>query len=507
MIVKLENYHGKYKIVSLALNQTVREDLLKNEIEFVYISENDIRLYPEDVVVSKDKDIIEKLRNAHDYDVYELWENGKFSEYYDDSSLDNYFFVTGKCNSNCVMCPSPDISRQKGGNTSVDTLIEIAKHIPADASHLTITGGEPFMVGPDIFRFFEFLREKFECTDFLLLTNGRIFAVDSYVERFVEKAPKNSIVAIPIHGSTANIHDMITQSKGSFNQTKIGIKKLLKAGIHVELGTVVYSDTFGMSALMGILVLVVVIAINSIVIAKRICEMHFNKRYNTYVKDLRFKNIELIDDLAVYSKVEPEKVIKDLKKAVKMKLIPQGHFGKDDLIFIVSDEVYEKYKDKQAVYDRYYRKQVEERLRMKERTKEMQAIMDQGQGYIEKIHESNDIIKDKMISQKLDRMENVVSMIFHEVDVNPQNADKLGMFMNYYLPTTEKLLEAYIEIDEKQIKGKSLEKTKKDIEGAIDKIIDSFEGLLDKFYHEKEMDIATDISAMEILMKQDGLSE
>lgn len=239
MIVKLENYNGKYKIVSLALSQAVKEDLLKDNLDFIYISDNDIRLYPENVVVSKDKNIIEKLRNAHDYDVYELWENGKFSEYYDDSSLDNYFFVTGKCNSNCVMCPSPDISRQKGGNTSVDTLIEIAKHIPTDAPHLTITGGEPFMVGPDIFRFFEFLGEKFECTDFLLLTNGRIFAVDSYLERFVEKAPKNSIVAIPIHGSTANIHDMITQSNGSFNQTKIGIKKLLKAGIHVELRIVV----------------------------------------------------------------------------------------------------------------------------------------------------------------------------------------------------------------------------------------------------------------------------
>ena len=64
-------------------------------------------------------------------------------------------------------------------------------------------------------------------------------------------------------------------------------------------------------------------------------------------------------------------------------------------------------------------------------------------------------------------MESVVSMIFHEVDVNPNNADKLGMFMNYYLPTTEKLLEAYIDIidiDEKKVKGKSLEKTKKDIE-------------------------------------------
>lgn len=275
----------------------------------------------------------------------------------------------------------------------------------------------------------------------------------------------------------------------------------------IYIGTVVYSDAFRNSAFMGMIISIIIIAINIIVIINRFCQMSFKKRYNIYVKDLRFKNIELLDDLADYSKVEPEKVVKDLNKAIKMKLIPQGHFGRDNLIFIVSDELYEKYKDKQAVYDRYYRKQVEERLRMKERTKEMQAIMNQGQGYIDKIHESNDIIKDKIISQKLDRMESVVSMIFHEVDVNPQNADKLGMFMNYYLPTTEKLLEAYIEIDEKQIKGKSLEKTKKDIEGAIDKIIDSFEGLLDKFYQEKELDIATDISAMEILMKQDGLSE
>ena len=239
MIVKLENYNGKYKIVSLALNQAAREDLLKDGVDFIYISDDGVRLYPENIVISEEKHIIDKLRNAHSYDVYELWENGRLSEYYDDSSLDNYFFVTGKCNSNCVMCPSPDISRQKGGSTSVNTLIEIAKHIPTDAPHLTITGGEPFMIGPDIFRFFEFLRDKFECTDFLFLTNGRIFAVDSYVQRFVEKAPKNSIVAIPIHGSTAEIHDMITQTNGSFDQTMTGIKKLLKAGIHVELRIVV----------------------------------------------------------------------------------------------------------------------------------------------------------------------------------------------------------------------------------------------------------------------------
>ncbi len=277
--------------------------------------------------------------------------------------------------------------------------------------------------------------------------------------------------------------------------------------IPVFVGTLLYSSVFDITVLVGIIISIIIIVLNSILVMRAISQMRFNRRYDTYVKDLRFKNIEIIDDLSIFSNVEYDTVIKDLKRAVDLKLIPQGHFGCDDLIFIVSNEVYDKYKAKQAVYDRYYRKQIEERLRMKERTKELQGILNQGQQYVDKIHESNDIIKDKIISQKLDRMESVVSMIFHEVDINPHHADKLGMFMNYYLPTTEKLLEAYIEIDEKKVKGKALEKAKKDIEGAIDKIIDSFEGLLDKFYQEKELDIETDISAMEILMKQDGLTD
>lgn len=273
----------------------------------------------------------------------------------------------------------------------------------------------------------------------------------------------------------------------------------------INIGTLVYSDKFDSYAIGGTVCSLAIIFLNIIVVIYSISKIRFYKRYDIYLNVLRFKNIEIIDDLAAYSNTASEILVKDLAFAVKMKLIPQGHFGKDNLIFIVSNEIYEKYKEKQAVYDRYYRKQVEERLRMKERSKEIETILNQGQQYVDKIHESNDIIKDKLISQKLDRMEKVVSMIFHEVDINPEQDDKLGMFMNYYLPTTEKLLEAYIEIDEKQVKGKTLERTKKDIEGALDKIIDSFEGLLDKFYQEQEMDITSDISAMEIIMKQEGL--
>lgn len=275
----------------------------------------------------------------------------------------------------------------------------------------------------------------------------------------------------------------------------------------IFLGTIVYSDDFKIFACGGVIVSIILLVLNGMIIGKMVQKICFNRRYNTYIKDLRFKNIELIDDLAIFSNVGSGKIVKDLRQAVKVKLIPQGHFGTDNLIFMVSNDVYEQYKEKQTIYDQYYRKMVEERLRMKERTKEMQAILDQGQEYIDKIHEINNIIKDKNISQKLNRMENVVSMIFHEVDINPSCADELGMFMNYYLPTTEKLLKAYIEIDEKKIKGKTLEMTKHEIEGVMDKISEFFEGLLDKFYQEQELDIITDISTMELLMKQDGFSK
>ena len=277
--------------------------------------------------------------------------------------------------------------------------------------------------------------------------------------------------------------------------------------LSISVGTLAYSKKFEGYAIVGIIISIIFMAFNIFIIGSVLRYIKYGERYDKYKNILRFHSIEIIDDLAAYAQIPSAKVIRDLQVAVKKKLIPQGHFGKDDIIFIVSNDTYNRYKEKQAIYDRYFRKQVEERLRMKERSKEMENILSKGQQYVAKIHESNDIIKDKVISKKLDRMEKVVSMIFHEVDINPKQADKLGMFMNYYLPTTEKLLEAYIEIDEKQIKGKTLEKTKKDIESALDKIIDSFEGLLDKFYQEQDLDISSDISAMEIIMKQEGLTE
>ena len=229
----------------------------------------------------------------------------------------------------------------------------------------------------------------------------------------------------------------------------------------------------------------------------------FYTRYEVYYKVLHFKSIELVTDLAAFSKELEKNVINDLKRATEDKLIPQGHFVMEQDVFMVSDQVFEKYQEKKSTYDRYFKRILDERRRMLERTADMAKVMKKGEYYIEKIQESKSIIKDKNISQILDKMDGLVQMIFYELDVYPQQLEKLGLFLNYYLPTTDKLLEAYIDADSKQIKGKNLTKTKKEIERTLGSINDAFERTLDKFYQEKEIDIAGEIAALEIMMQQE----
>ena len=250
----------------------------------------------------------------------------------------------------------------------------------------------------------------------------------------------------------------------------------------------------------------VLLLINYSLVKHLISKIEFKNRYNVYREILRFRNMEIIDDLATYSKQEKSIIIKDLQDAIEQKLIPQGHFSNNNIVFLVSDKAFETYSHKQGAYDRYFKTYINNRNRIKERTSEMIEILDKGNRYINSIHDMASIIKDKNVIKKLNDMEAIISMIFHEVDINPKQGKKLGMLLNYYLPTTEKLLETYISINEKSVKGQSLTNMRKEIEEALDSIIQAFESILEKIYQEYETDITSDITAMEIMLHQDELS-
>ncbi len=273
----------------------------------------------------------------------------------------------------------------------------------------------------------------------------------------------------------------------------------------ISAGIVFYSKEFINYGLVGLVASIFIIFLNVSFIRAIVSRMKFYARYAEYEPIIRYKSVELVEDIATFANVKEALVIKDLNKAIKKGYIPEGHFGKNNMIFMVSDMTNEQYLEKQAVYDRYYRKLLEERHRMGERSKEIQRILDEGNEYVSRIKESNAVIKDKSVSEKLYRMEEIVSMIFHEVDVNPKQSEKLGLLLSYYLPTTEKLLDSYIELGDSKKGSAPVRRVREEIEKSLDKINNCFEGILEQFYEEKELDIVSDISAMETIMQQENL--
>ena len=229
-------------------------------------------------------------------------------------------------------------------------------------------------------------------------------------------------------------------------------------------------------------------------------------RFNAYEEMLKIKKMEYIDSISEYTKTDSNMIIEDLNAAIDKKLIPQGHFTNENLVFMVSDKSYDKYSENAAAYDRYFKKQIEERKRVKSRTRAVEKILDTGESYIKKFNGFETEISDKVILKKIEHIKTVTSLIFHEVDINSRYAKSLGMFLNYYLPTTDKLLEEYVSIGKKDIKGKVLTRTRKEIEEALDTIVTAYDQLLENIYEEQEIDILSDISAVEMMIKQDGLS-
>ena len=140
-------------------------------------------------------------------------------------------------------------------------------------------------------------------------------------------------------------------------------------------------------------------------------------------------------------------------------------------------------------------------------TEESRQLLKEGRSYIQHIRECNDAIPGEEISAKLYRLEEIMTRIFNQVEKQPQLAADLRKFMNYYLPTTAKLVEAYKELDAQPVEGENISRTKKEIEETLDTINEAFEKLLDSFFEEKAWDISSDINVMKSMLKQDGMTD
>lgn len=189
-------------------------------------------------------DIVGDISAIADYDVIEVNEKGVAFVVYSDSSNSNALFITGKCNSNCIMCPNSETLRRTSITHSMSYLTKVIRYIPSDAPNLTITGGEPFLLADGFFVLMEELNACLPHTRFLLLTNGRALANRAFAHAFSTHATDAWRVGIPLHASTAEQHDRISQSAGSFEQTLAGLSFIAAASCEIEIRVVVNRQNY-----------------------------------------------------------------------------------------------------------------------------------------------------------------------------------------------------------------------------------------------------------------------
>ena len=108
--------------------------------------------------------------------------------------------------------------------------------------------------------------------------------------------------------------------------------------------------------------------------------------------------------------------------------------------------------------------------------------------------------------QEIDRLEQISAQIFKEVEEHPEKRNSIHTFFDYYLPTTQKLLDAYAEFEETGVEGENLRQAKERIEQTMDAIVDGFEHQLDQLYSSDAMDVVTDIKVMESMLHRDTSS-
>ena len=125
---------------------------------------------------------------------------------------------------------------------------------------------------------------------------------------------------------------------------------------------------------------------------------------------------------------------------------------------------------------------------------------------IQRIREVNDRIEGQEVSAKMDRLEQVAERIFEQVQEHPEKLPDIRKLMSYYLPTTLKLLDAYEEFDSQPVQGENIKNAKQQIEKTLDTINLAFENLLDQLFTDEVLDVSSDISVLETMLKQEGLT-
>ncbi len=211
-------------------------------------------------------------------------------------------------------------------------------------------------------------------------------------------------------------------------------------------------------------------------------------------------------------------VKKDLKRMLALGMLPDVRMDDEGAWVILDEETYRQYRQSEEALKQKERERLELEKRRAEKEKHspagenreedaLDAAIRQGEQYMETLDRLRDSMKNEPIKDKLERLDRVLERLFETLRKHPEQLEEMEQFMEYYLPTTVKMVSAYGEFAAVEFPGDNINGAKTEICQAMDTINQAFEKLLDDMYEDAAFDIITDASVLKTMLAREGMME
>lgn len=240
------------------------------------------------------------------------------------------------------------------------------------------------------------------------------------------------------------------------------------------------------------------------------------KRAQKYLELAGNNHYVNLEDIALHTGRDKKYVLKDIRKMLSDGFYPQGHLDRQESCLMLDDRIYGEYVklEKQRRIQEQEQKAIPEKPQAAagsdkaapQVSQEVSAMIAEGADCIRKLRDMNDNIAGEAISAKLFRLETLLKEIFDRLKEHPEQAPQMQKFLNYYLPTTLKLVAAYEEFDELSEQGPDIVEAKEEIEKTLDTINGAFSELLNRLLRDTAYDVTTDAQVLQTMLAQEGLT-
>lgn len=314
-------------------------------------------------------------------------------------------------------------------------------------------------------------------------------------------------VRLPVNRDPAKVKQKVTAPNTWFwlrNAAGLSALSSFVCALMVFIDDIAYgvfsSDTI--AAFLFLMISAVVFAAGTVVSQRN---MILARDFFRIRREIQDQSVLATEDLVTALNKPQQTVAAEINHMIRKDYLPQARLVEGGDLLLIDHAAYKAYKDNYMGRTIPVKENVPEIEETEAPTDDDRATA--MEDYEKTLKEQRDRAHDDVLKDKISALLKLLDAIRHAVNTDPGRVESLNKFVDYYTPTTIKLIERYLQFESSSVITDSIKNTMDDILRSLDKVIDGYEKLLDTLYKDDLLDLNAEMDVMETVMKQDGLIE